>query len=319
MVASGSTREALYVAVTRGRNSNRLYVDTAYDPDPASGHGGAIEQETAHAVLSGVLANEGAALAAHAQIKASWDSAESLARLHAEYLTIARAAQAGRWNTLINTVGLTDDQAQQTIASDAYGPLVAALQDAEARGLDVSHALPQLVSARPLTGAEDIAAVLHWRVDAWVNKAASRHQPAPHLIVGLIPRAQAVEDPDVRQALEERTAAMENRATALLQDAIQAQADWLRRLGSFPADKRLRAQWLRQARVVAAYRDRWSIHSSQPLGGSAQSIDQIAHQRHAAAAVIRARAIANRTGDVATGALSRQIFPIKPSSSGLGR
>jgi len=36
MVTSASTREALYVAATRGRNSNRLYVDTSYDPDPGT-------------------------------------------------------------------------------------------------------------------------------------------------------------------------------------------------------------------------------------------------------------------------------------------
>jgi len=314
MVTSASTREALYVAVTRGRNSNRLYVDTAYDPDPASGHGGAIEEQTAHAVLVGVLANEGATLAAHAQIKASWDSAESLTRLHAEYLTIARAAQAERWDTLIRRVGLTDEQAQQTIASDAYGALVAALQDAEARGLDIKKALPQLISARALTNADDIAAVLHWRVDAWAERAASRHQPVPELIVGLIPRAQGVDDPDMRQALQERADAMENRATALLQETIEAQAGWLHRLGTPPADEHLRGHWLRQALVVVAYRDRWDIHSFQPLGDSAQSSEQAAHHRRAAAAVAEARAIAAQAHDGATGAQPRQIFAVEPRS-----
>lgn len=320
MITSASTREALYVAVTRGRSSNRLYVDTAYDPDPASGHGGAIEPQTADAVLAGVLANEGAALAAHAQIAISQNEAESLTRLHAEYTTIARAAQADRWHTLITSAGLTKQQAQQTIASDAYGPLVAALQDAEARGLDVSRALPELVGGRPLADADDIAAVLHWRVDAWMEKTTSRHEPSSQLIVGLIPRARGVEDADMRRALAERADAMENRATMLLQDAIETHAGWLRRLGAPPDDAPLRAQWLRQARVVAAYRDRWDIGSPHPLGDSPPSIEQAAHSRRAAAAFARARAIAERAHDVATGPLPSRLLQVdRPLPPGLGR
>jgi len=34
MVSATTTREVLYVSATRGRESNRLYVDTHYDPDP---------------------------------------------------------------------------------------------------------------------------------------------------------------------------------------------------------------------------------------------------------------------------------------------
>ncbi len=37
-ITATTTREVLYVAATRGRDSNRLYVDTAYDPDPDTAH-----------------------------------------------------------------------------------------------------------------------------------------------------------------------------------------------------------------------------------------------------------------------------------------
>src|ERR1039458_7280412 len=204
MVSGSTTREVLYVAATRGRESNKLYVDIAYDPDPESGHRGAIEHQTAHTVLAGVLANEGAELAAHAQIQASWDAAEGLVQLHAEYLTIARAAQAERWAALIANVGLSVEQVAQVHASDAYGPLIGALRDAEARGLDVDRALPQLVVARELADADDVASVLHYRVDAWAERAASRRAPASDLIGGLIPRARGVSDEDLARALRER-------------------------------------------------------------------------------------------------------------------
>ncbi len=65
MVAPTTTREVLYVAATRGRESNRLYVDTSYDPDPHTSHDGMTAPQTAHEVLAAVLANEGADLSAH--------------------------------------------------------------------------------------------------------------------------------------------------------------------------------------------------------------------------------------------------------------
>ena len=296
MISAATTREVLYVAATRGRESNKLYVDVAYDPDPASGHKGATEQQTPHNVLAGVLANEGAELAAHEQIQASWDAAEGLAQLHAEYLTFARTAQAERWAALIDNAGLTVEQADRVTRSDAYGPLVAALRDAEARGLDVDAALPKLIASRPLEDAEDLAAVLHSRVDTWVERAASRRQPATDLIAGLIPRAKGVPDEDLARALREREEAIERRATALLEQAIAGRAGWLRRLGRPPQDERLRTLWLREARVVAAYRDRWDVHTPEAVDqrASARTIEQVGHQKRAAAAAVRALKISQQ-------------------------
>jgi hypothetical protein len=47
MVSPTTTREVPYVAATRGRESNRLYVDTSYDPDPQTSHDGMTEAQTA--------------------------------------------------------------------------------------------------------------------------------------------------------------------------------------------------------------------------------------------------------------------------------
>jgi hypothetical protein len=119
----------------------------------------------------------------------------------------------------------------------------------------------------------------------------------------------------MQQALQERADAMENRATALLHEMLEMQADWLRRLGTPPADERSRTQWIDQARVVVAYRDRWNVHSPEPLGDSAHSVEQAAQERRAAAAVARARAIANRSRDGATEAQLRQTVRIEPPSA----
>ena len=37
-LSAATVRESLYVMATRGRETNRLYVDTTYDPDASTGH-----------------------------------------------------------------------------------------------------------------------------------------------------------------------------------------------------------------------------------------------------------------------------------------
>ncbi|MCL2419607.1 MAG: relaxase domain-containing protein, partial [Conexibacteraceae bacterium] len=289
MVSPVSTRETLYVSATRGRESNTLYVDVAYDPDPPSGHPGTMPEVTPAAVLCGVLANSGASLAAHAQIRDEWDRAASLEQLMAEYQTFAQAAQGGRWEKLVCAAGLADDQIAQVLASDAYGPLTAALRDAEAHDLNVDQALPGLVATRSLSDAGDIAAVLHARVDEWVARSGGRRASARNLIAGLIPRAQGVTDEDFARALKEREDAIERRATSLLEQAITSRARWLKALGPPPANRRLQAAWLRDARTVAAYRERWGITTSGPLDGrgSARTLEQATQQKRAAVAAMR--------------------------------
>jgi ATP-dependent exoDNAse (exonuclease V) alpha subunit len=65
LISPTATRELLYVSATRGRESNRLYVDTAFDPDPDTGHESSITNHDAGEVLTSVLARQGAELSAH--------------------------------------------------------------------------------------------------------------------------------------------------------------------------------------------------------------------------------------------------------------
>ncbi len=68
-VSPNTTREVLYVSATRGRRSNHLYVDTCYDPDPATGHDGVTKAQDAREVLETVMANDGRDLSAHEAIR----------------------------------------------------------------------------------------------------------------------------------------------------------------------------------------------------------------------------------------------------------
>jgi hypothetical protein len=288
-----TTREVLYVSATRGKEANRLYVDTHYDPDPLTSHDEALEPMTAKGVLVGVLRNEGAEAAAHEMIRREQHEAEGMERLSAEYLTLATEAQAARWGALLARSGLSEGDLATVRASGARGPLSAGLRDAEARGLDVEAAVPQLVTGKSLAGAGDVASVLHSRVDRWTNAAGGRRRHTGHLIAGLIPRAQAVTDPDMARALAERDQAMEQRALSLAEEAIAARHSWVRPLGDPPKGSAQRGRWLREVSTVAAYRDRWHIEGQRRLGAAPdrEDLEQMSQRKRALAAGERAKAI----------------------------
>jgi len=293
MVSPTTTREVLYVSATRGRESNRLYVDTHYDPDPQTGHDAMTGPVTAREVLRGVLRHEGADVAAHEMIRRAHDEAEGLERLSAEYLTLATLAQARALRRLARALRAHDRRAGWLQASEAKGPLFAAFRDAEARGLEIDAAFPHLVAGRSLADAEDIAAVLHDRVDRWTAVAGGRHRRSQNLIAGLIPRAQGVTDPELDSALAERGRAMENRARTLAAQAVEAGQPWVGALGTLPGDPTRRERWLREVSTVAAYRDRWHVTSGRPLGAQADvaSIEQTVQHRRAMGSIERAKAL----------------------------
>jgi conjugative relaxase-like TrwC/TraI family protein len=288
MVSPTTTREVLYVSATRGRDGNRLYVDTCYDPDPATGHGGITQPQTARDVLATVLTREGADLSAHETLRRVQHQAEDFTVLANEYLTLTREAQQQRWDDLLDRCELSPGDLDVIRSSDAYGPLMAALRDAESRGLDVEAVFPKLVTARTLDDAEDPAAVLHGRVDRWATAAGSRRQAATNLIAGLIPRATGITDADMARALTERDQAMEDRARHLAEHAIEQRHVWVQRLGNPPANPAAGEVWLLAVSTVAAYRDRWGIgNDHRPLGPdtAVKTIEGIGHRNRAQAAV----------------------------------
>ena len=266
IVSPATTREVAYVAATRGRESNKLYVDTAYDPDPESGHGNLAGRQTAREVLGGVLAKSSSDVSAHDTIRLEQDEAESINRLWAEYFTLAQAPVAHRLDTLLERT-LQPHEWEQVRSSEALGPLHMALQQMQAHGLDVEAELPHLV--RNLTGLRDVAAGVEARVTKFTQEQVRKGRTTDAgLVAGLLPRAMGVEDPDIARALAERDRAIEARAEAKLADALAKRERWTAALGTAPEDPATRLAWEHKARTVAAYRDRWDGPATKPLGAA---------------------------------------------------
>jgi conjugative relaxase-like TrwC/TraI family protein len=296
VVTATTTRENFYVSMTRGAHSNHAYVAVGReDVEHAVPHPGDNPNITARSILYGVLQHIGAELSAHETIAAEQDRWGSIAQLAAEYDTIAQAAQHDRWATLLAASGLTVEQIEDVLGSDAYGALSAELRYAEANHHDLDALLPRLVAARSLDDADDIASVLHARVArATVRPAGSgRTRKSPRLIVGLIPHAGGQMTEDMRQALDERHELIEARADGVLRGALSDKEPWVAKLGTVPKDKKQQAAWWRAARTVAAYRDRYQItDTSTPLGTEPENTSQKIDSIRARAALNRAQAIA---------------------------
>lgn len=262
LVASPSmTREALYVALTRGRHTNIAYV--AVDEAHLEEHQQRPDPADALAVLAGILQHTGAELSARDTLTVEQDRWAGISQLAAEYETIAAEAGRDRWAALLAESGLTEAQVDDVLASEAVGPLFAEFRRAEADRIDLTAALPRLVGQRPLDDAGDIGAVLLHRL---TTSRLPRGKGGPRLIAGLVPEAADPGDDATRHALTERADLITARARVLAETAIADRKPWTTALGQIPVQPAGREAWLRLAVTVAAYRDRHDVTDVQPLG-----------------------------------------------------
>lgn len=252
------TRESLYVAMTRGREANHAYV--AIDQFPLEEHQKLPDPEvTIRSILAGVLIHETAERSAREMLRAEQDRWGSVRQLAGEFDTLAAHIQHDKWITLLEASGLTREQVDEITDSEAFGALTAALRRADAEHYDLGALLPQLIRSRPLEDADDLAAVLHHRLQGATSSRTGTTRKPPRLIVGLIYDVTDPTDPETRQALDERRTLIQQRAQTLAAQAVAEQPPWIRTLGAPPADSSRRAGWMRHLRTIVAYRDRYDF------------------------------------------------------------
>ncbi|MBG6240254.1 hypothetical protein IWX78_003251 [Mycetocola sp. CAN_C7] len=284
------------MAMTRGRDANMAYV-AVDQPDVAhvGPRPGNDVASTARSVLDSVLQHIGAELSAHETIAVEQDARGSIAQLAAEYETIAAAAQRDGWASMLRETGLSESQADDAIHSEAFGALTAELRRAEAHHLHVRSLLQRTIVARGFEDAQDIAAVLQSRIASVIAHGAGAGRPRlePAMVVGLIPSAMGPMEPDMRRALDDRSAMMEARARYLLDAALLAKAPWTRVLGPAPRGSAA-ADWRHSACTVAAYRDRYGVLGARALGLPPRSIAQERDAAHARAALRGAQHLAEK-------------------------
>ena len=286
-VASPSmSRENLYVALTRGRATNTVFVPVDH-PDRNHNHEHAIganvdpdlpDLDAARTVLAGILDRVGAEPSAHQARHDEEHRWGSIAQLAAEYGAVASGAQCPRWTRLVVQTLAAEGFARPDIAhvvqSDAFGPLCAELRRAEADGHDVTRLLPRLAAARSLYDADDIAAVLHDRL----THAATGTSIARNRIAGLIPQVLGQFPQNVQDALERRADLIEQRASARAAQALRDHEPWTRHLPPRPHGPD-EGEWYEGVVSVAAYRDLYGVTGDSLLGDPPTTLTQRDHAR----------------------------------------
>lgn len=165
MVGVGMTRNELYTAITRGADSNRVYVETddVLDLDP---HRQPDLERAVLNALKGVLDRDGEEQSASRVIEDEWDYANSLARLVPEYedayLAFLEPDRTGRLAEVVRAA-LPERVADRVLADEVWPVLAKRLSMHEAAGTDPATVVRR-AAGTGFGNARSIAKVLHHRI-----------------------------------------------------------------------------------------------------------------------------------------------------------
>lgn len=202
LASARSNREGVYVQLTRGSRTNRLYV-TIEDGDHLDD------------VLASIAARRRAQLSATESIAALQQETAAPGQLSAEFADVTERATTARLTGLLeHTLGA--DRAAWFMAADAYPALIRALHDAERAGFDLPRLLGNTVPRRGFGDADDPSAVLTWRLrerlaDAAEAQQESRRRPLAALTLThlhTLTRLAAAHRAVAREALKAADAAL---------------------------------------------------------------------------------------------------------------
>ncbi|MBF6370294.1 relaxase domain-containing protein [Nocardia puris] len=167
-LTGAESRQQLYVALTRGRYANHLYLATALAGAEGDEYGlGAAWPRTAVEVLTGILDRDRHAKSAHTTLR---EALEPRARLgHALDIYLDTVAIYAENTVPAQTLAAIDSAAEAVRAGLSRAPawpvLRAHLALLSLTGTDPVIALHEAAAERELDTADDPAAVLDWRLD----------------------------------------------------------------------------------------------------------------------------------------------------------
>ncbi|MDV6305480.1 MobF family relaxase [Rhodococcus cerastii] len=184
VVATGDeTRQLAYVALTRGRLNNHMYLATASDGDlhTAMTERGMLPP-TAVDDFRAILRRDGAQVSAHSTLTAADDPHVNLAPAANAYdYSVATACEVLAGPTVMAAIDTAADTAIAGLTDDAAWPVLRGhLAILAAHGRDPVDALNTAITEREIGSAFDRAAVLDWRLDATGRHSAARG-PLPWL------------------------------------------------------------------------------------------------------------------------------------------
>lgn len=289
IVDSTASRETFYVAMTRGKHSNKAYV--VADDTGQLGYAVATGMSrTWRETLEHVVMNRGGDIAAHDTLFDESERIGSILQLAAEHQSLVADVLERTYLPVLTELDLVDPQAPE---SPYLGPVLANLGRLQQR--DVRKTIKQLLESRDTGDARNVLAVLHYRLADHLEKHpelmdAVRHSKRDRgRIAGIIEAAPNLEyDVDMEPAIRDREHAIQLRAELLVDQAIGDRSPWVEQLG--PIVSGGEAEWRNRAVTVACYRDLYGVDTDDPLGRESRGRVRHQHRSIAEAALYRTQA-----------------------------
>jgi len=250
-----STRTSAYVGLTRGRVENHAYL-VCTRPEGVDLDG---PPDDPLAVLAGILQRPDppdATAALNIQAEEA-DRAVSLATLFPIWQDLLAQAGARHAQTTLSAI-VGNDLAEATVASAAWPALSARLRRLERTGIDPAAALAA-AAGRPFDDAEDLAAVLHWRL----RHTETTTTDPTITFTQLSPTGPG----DLPHTARGVAAAMDARTHVLAHQIEDNPPTWAAALGERPTDPDQHGAWAARAGIVAGYREAFGITTpDDPIG-----------------------------------------------------
>lgn len=191
LAAAGMTRENLYVAMTRGRDTNHAYVATD-DIDPDCDHlPNPPTPAAGTAILERILATSGAELSAAQTITANHNAAESLNHLEPIRQALLTDAAHRHWGAMLAATRLKPGVVNAITASPHLDALFTVLNRGHAHGYPMDAVIASVLeregSVLPSAGIEapDAAAWLASSLTEWLSTRTEDPYSAPTSVDGL--------------------------------------------------------------------------------------------------------------------------------------
>ncbi|MGA5820012.1 MobF family relaxase [Kitasatospora sp. NPDC094028] len=276
LFAQGMNRNGAYPSATRGKFANFIYLIVNPEMVPIVGEPDPVK--TARQAWAQIVEKDGTTRSATVAQRESLDASEALHTLVPQLRFTLDDLAADRLVALRERVPM----AERIVTSEAWPALRDVMTRIDAGGGDSIEALQRAIPVRDFGDAEDMAAVLHWRLhqDEQVLAALDAAEQRPlsqatgqrlldqlHLT---LPSADGSEKTTFAHALARDIEARAEALAATAAEEATLATGWAAAFGPSPADPQEAAAWRANLASAAAWRDLAQWTDATPLGPAAE-------------------------------------------------
>ncbi|MGP5524471.1 hypothetical protein ACTXM3_14485, partial [Glutamicibacter arilaitensis] len=155
LLTKNTDRAGAYVATSRGKYDNRIYV-------------GLADGERPDEVLRGIAERTDLNITAHESISREFEQARDIEGLGAIYRDLVDQAQSAKYEQILCTT-LSRPIAQPILDDPAWGAVARHMERAEEAGVKLETLIEDAYSQHDFTEADSIAAILAWRMETLIE------------------------------------------------------------------------------------------------------------------------------------------------------